>query len=145
MLRGGGALANVLLCLVCLPPVMPTPVPQRTCSRDSITQVDSLIQQAPDWWLDTKLYTPTKEDYQNCPRSTMNCFAAEVEVLLEEWTLRLKYRRLSGALKKLGGSRNQTESPCLRCERLQEENAETFLQGLRETLEYVNSINSKHC
>lgn len=138
-------LASVLLCLVCLPTLTPRPAPKRICSKDTIRQVDSLIGDAPDWWLDTKLYTPTKDDYKNCPRSTMNCFAAEMEVLLEEWTLHRTYFRLSGALRKLGRSLNQTDSQCLQCERLQEENAETFLQGLREALEHVNSVNSDHC
>lgn len=145
MLRRGPGLANVLLYLVCLPTLTPKPLPRQTCSRDSIRQVDSLIQQAPDWWLDTKLYTPTKDDFKNCPSSTMNCFAAEIEVLLEEWTLLYTYRKLSTALKRIGKSRNQTESQCLQCERLQEENAETFLQGLRDTLELVNSANSGNC
>ncbi|KAF0030947.1 hypothetical protein F2P81_017678 [Scophthalmus maximus] len=89
--------------------------------------------------LKSRLYTPTMADFQqNCPSSTLKCFAAEVKVLDDEW----KTRRLnvSHMLEVLAASFNQAESGCRQCECFDEETAEEFLKVLLSTLQNANSL-----
>ncbi|XP_070761987.1 interleukin 15, like isoform X2 [Enoplosus armatus] len=144
MLRGRLALVTVCLCLVCLRLVcllaLPAQPATRLCTQDLIKKVNRLIRRAPSLkWLDCRLYTPTVDDYQNCPSSTLKCFADELKVLVEEWET-AQGVRLNTELEKLALLLfNQTESECRQCELLQEENAERFLRGLHSTLEMMNS------
>ncbi|KAG8001686.1 hypothetical protein GBF38_002672 [Nibea albiflora] len=106
MLTGWLALASVHLCLVCqLPAVLPGP---NLCSHDLHTNVQTLISSSDVTLLDSKLYTPTIDDYKKCPRSTMKCFAEEMKVLIVEWeTIPYKGINLSHRLNKLVKKLNQ--------------------------------------
>ncbi|XP_059187883.1 interleukin 15, like isoform X4 [Centropristis striata] len=140
LLRGRIAVASAYLCFVCLLAVVSQPV-SRPCSKDIIKRVKSLIEKEPQLrWLDCRLYTPTVEDFrQNCPRSTLKCFADELQVLIEEWDLhRLKKLKLNTRVENLALTLNQTDPECLQCELLKEENAKKFLQSLQETIEMAN-------
>ncbi|XP_042269124.1 interleukin 15, like isoform X3 [Thunnus maccoyii] len=140
MLRGRPTLASVLLCCICLPVLTQGNKP-KLCSLDSITRVNKLINDK-DLLLDCMLYTPTTGDYkQNCPRSTLDCFADEVNVLFEE-SNNNKVARLRGMLKTLAGHIDQSESECLQCESHKEEKVEKFLSDL---LEILKQNNSEHC
>ncbi|XP_067451668.1 interleukin 15, like isoform X3 [Thunnus thynnus] len=141
MLRGRPTLASVLLCCICLPVLTQGNKP-KPCSRDSIRHVNKLINDK-DLLLDCMLYTPTTGDYkQNCPRSTLNCFADEVNVLIEESNKNIAAQRLYGMLKALAGRIDQSESECLQCESHKEEKVEKFLSDL---LEILKQNNSEHC
>ncbi|XP_059187880.1 interleukin 15, like isoform X2 [Centropristis striata] len=155
LLRGRIAVASAYLCFVCLLAVVSQPV-SRPCSKDIIKRVKSLIEKEPQLrelnctlytptaedfrrWLDCRLYTPTVEDFRNCPRSTLKCFADELQVLIEEWDLhRLKKLKLNTRVENLALTLNQTDPECLQCELLKEENAKKFLQSLQETIEMAN-------
>ncbi|XP_059187887.1 interleukin 15, like isoform X8 [Centropristis striata] len=123
LLRGRIAVASAYLCFVCLLAVVSQPV-SRPCSKDIIKRVKSLIE---------------KEPQLNCPRSTLKCFADELQVLIEEWDLhRLKKLKLNTRVENLALTLNQTDPECLQCELLKEENAKKFLQSLQETIEMAN-------
>ncbi|XP_038549922.1 interleukin 15, like isoform X9 [Micropterus salmoides] len=94
--------------------------------------------------VDCRLYTPTIDDYQNCPSSTLKCFADEIKVLIEEWSTvgKIPCFTLNISLTTLASKFNQTESECRQCELFREEEAENFLKGLQLTLEMMNS---QHC
>ncbi|CAJ1066263.1 interleukin 15%2C like [Xyrichtys novacula] len=106
-------------------------------------KVRYFINNAPMELLDCRLYTPTINDYQNCPQTTMKCFADEVKVLIEEWeTVKDAHViRLDKMLKQLATKLPQTASECRQCELLQEEKAEKFLEYLERTLQ-MGSIKS---
>ncbi|XP_045930887.1 interleukin 15, like isoform X2 [Micropterus dolomieu] len=144
MLRGRPAFASVYLCLVCLLSLLPPQLAAKPCTRDILRQVKVLVKLAPSLSVDCRLYTPTIDDYQNCPSSTLKCFADEIKVLIEEWrTVRILPRfTLNISLTTLASKFNQTESECRQCELFREEEAENFLKGLQLTLEMMNS---QHC
>lgn len=142
MLRGRLALVSVYLCLVCLPGLTPQ---LRFCPQDIIKHVKYFSGKASAlMWLDCRLYTPTTEDFQNCPISALTCFAGEIKVLIEEWvTVNVSGIRrsiLNKNVEKLAKKLNETikESECLQCEHLKEKEAQTFLKHLQETLEMIN-------
>ncbi|XP_044211298.1 interleukin 15, like isoform X2 [Thunnus albacares] len=141
MLRGRPTLASVLLCCICLP-VLTQGNKLKLCSLDSIARVESLIKDKDLKLLDCMLYTPTTGDYKNCPRSTLNCFADEVNVLIEESNKNIAAKTLFRMLKSLAGRIDQSESECLQCESHKEEKVEKFLSDL---LEILKQNNSEHC
>ncbi|KAK9520406.1 hypothetical protein VZT92_020294 [Zoarces viviparus] len=139
MLRGRSALARVCLCLVCL--LGPAAELQ---SRDLLKQVQTLIGIAPQLndsgcWL----YTPTAQDYEKCPSSSLTCFSEEVQVLIDEWAnagvIKKGRFRLKRGLRLLAVKLKKTESECSRCELFPEEEAKTFLSKLKETIQKMNS------
>uniref|UniRef100_A0AAQ4NXF8 Uncharacterized protein n=1 Tax=Gasterosteus aculeatus aculeatus TaxID=481459 RepID=A0AAQ4NXF8_GASAC len=87
MLGGRSALASVFLCFVCL--LGPTPPAAGICTTDLPKQVKSMIKIAPRLnHLGSRLYTQTATDFQqNCIVSTLKCFSAEMDVLINEWKL----------------------------------------------------------
>ncbi|XP_050921557.1 interleukin 15, like isoform X3 [Lates calcarifer] len=148
MLTGRPALATVLLCLVCLLALKPQPAAAAAaairCTRDIIKWVGELIKKTSDLWLDCRLYTPTIQDYQqNCPSSTLKCFADEVKVLVKEWetvgVVGFRNLKLNIKLEILASRFNQTESECRQCELLKVQNATVFLEDLRSTLQIINT------
>lgn len=129
---------RVFLSFVCM-----ITVSSRFCSRDLIAGVKHLQQEAPNKKsLYCSLYTPTIQDYENCPRTTLKCFASEMDVLIDEWEVKPTGQHLRKKLVKLAMRFSQVESGCPQCEVLKEENATTFLERLRSTLE---TINSQYC
>nr|XP_046246073.1 interleukin 15, like isoform X2 [Scatophagus argus] len=138
MLRGRLTLASVCLYLVCPLGLRLQPA-AKLYTEDVIRRVESLIV-SDLTELDCRLYTPTIEDYQKCPSSTMKCFADEVKVLIEEWeNFPAGGLRLNIKLKKLAKLLNKTEaSECLQCELSKEEKAEKFLKDLALTLRTMN-------
>lgn len=141
MLRGRPTLASVLLCCICLP-VLTQGNKLKPCSRDSIARVENLINDKDLKLLDCMLYTPTTGDYKNCPHSTLNCFADEVKVLIEESNDNIAAKTLHIMLKRLARRIDQSESECLQCESHKEEKVEKFLSDL---LEILKQNNSEHC
>ncbi|XP_038549919.1 interleukin 15, like isoform X7 [Micropterus salmoides] len=144
MLRGRPAFASVYLCFVCLLSLLPSQLAAKPCTRDILKQVKFLVKLAPSLSVDCRLYTPTIDDYQNCPSSTLKCFADEIKVLIEEWSTvgKIPCFTLNISLTTLASKFNQTESECRQCELFREEEAENFLKGLQLTLEMMNS---QHC
>ncbi|XP_038549918.1 interleukin 15, like isoform X6 [Micropterus salmoides] len=145
MLRGRPAFASVYLCFVCLLSLLPSQLAAKPCTRDILKQVKFLVKLAPSLKsVDCRLYTPTIDDYQNCPSSTLKCFADEIKVLIEEWSTvgKIPCFTLNISLTTLASKFNQTESECRQCELFREEEAENFLKGLQLTLEMMNS---QHC
>ncbi|KAG7479991.1 interleukin-15 isoform X1 [Solea senegalensis] len=142
MWRGRLALMIVILCFVCLLALKPQPA-NTLCTQDTIRQVQHLITKTPDLvQLGCKLYTPTPQDYQNCPSSTFRCFADEIKVLNKEWewiTVKNRGIKLNMKLKRLAESFNQKETGCRQCELLREQTAETFLSNLSTVLMMMNS------
>ncbi|XP_072249015.1 interleukin 15, like [Leuresthes tenuis] len=143
MLRGGSALVSVVVFSVCL---LAVPL-QKPCSQDIILRVKLLRDKAAaERLMDCRLYTPTIQDYENCPVSTLKCYAAEIQVLTEELELsglkRFLTRKVNVQLKKLASLINQKESECRQCELFTENNVTTFLADLLSTL---NMVNSQYC
>ncbi|KAF7652923.1 hypothetical protein LDENG_00090490 [Lucifuga dentata] len=148
MLRGSLAAVSVFLCLL-YPSILASQWSNqlKPCSANGLGQVRFLLSKVQDLeWLDCRLYTPTMEDYQqNCPSSTLSCFAAETNVLIAEWTTAtlLKKRTLVSILGHLASRFNQTEgSECHQCEFHKEEEAKMFLNTLSSVLERMNF---EHC
>uniref|UniRef100_A0A3B5AK64 Interleukin n=1 Tax=Stegastes partitus TaxID=144197 RepID=A0A3B5AK64_9TELE len=138
MLRGIPALLSVLLWFVCQPAVTPQHVDIR-CSRDIFKRVSELLIKAPSQ-ISLRLYTPTSRDFEICPGAALRCFAEELNVLAEEWELNWTRRnKLSSRILKQASLFNQAESECRQCELLKEENAETFLRNLTNTLQNMNA------
>lgn len=88
---------------------------------------------------DIMLYTPTTENYTNCPAATLQCFAAETNVLIQEWEISNVRFSLSLALYRTAQKLGQTDSDCLYCELLQEEDAQTFLERLLNVVQLMNT------
>ncbi|XP_063349657.1 interleukin 15, like isoform X1 [Pelmatolapia mariae] len=119
-------------------------ITQKPCSRDLYVQIESLKEKVSNiskkLQLNCSLYTPTMEDYEQiCPRTMMQCFASEMIVLVNEWELEPKWKKLNILLNRLASRINQTASKCRRCEVMKEENATTFLENLLWTVEKTNS------
>ncbi|XP_046719645.1 interleukin 15, like isoform X1 [Silurus meridionalis] len=96
---------------------------------------------------DSKLYTPTLSNYwmlqgvvfslqQNCSRSTLNCFAEEMIVLVQETETNTE---LPIRLKKLIRHLNDKMTSCPQCEVYKEEKAATFLSTLLTILQSMCS------
>ncbi|KAM9853096.1 interleukin 15, like isoform 2-T2 [Aulostomus maculatus] len=143
LLRGTPNLATASLCFICLLglKLQSTATP---CSIDVPGQVEYLIGKASETELDCRLYTPTISDYeQNCPNTTLTCFAEELKMLIKEWRSVSTFPKppLVSGLKSLSSQFNKTESRCRCCECHKEENATAFLKRLLSTLEVMNSQN----
>uniref|UniRef100_UPI0037E94A8C interleukin 15, like isoform X2 n=1 Tax=Semicossyphus pulcher TaxID=241346 RepID=UPI0037E94A8C len=141
MLTGRRDLATVYLCFFCLLSLTQQPAAQ-ICTRGILKRVKYFQSQAPLTLLDCQLYTPSLDDYENCPRTSIQCFADEVKVLIEEWKTVKDARvfNLNVKLEQLASEINQTNSEeCLQCELLQEKKAEDFLEALEKTLTMMNA------
>nr|XP_057935643.1 interleukin 15, like isoform X2 [Doryrhamphus excisus] len=114
-----------------------------TVSRDVIKQVEILMEKdSLTMCAGCKLYTPNLGDYKRCPITTLNCFSAEVKVLLMEWEVRPK-PPLERGLKFLAAELPpQTESESCQCELHKEEDAKDFLSQLNKMLQAINSDDS---
>ncbi|CAB1442822.1 unnamed protein product [Pleuronectes platessa] len=122
MLRGRPALG--ILCFVSFLSLK-TQAAHRRCTKDIIIRVQTLINKAPDVRLtDIRLYTPTIEDFQKCPSSTLKCYAEEIKVLCVELKT-VKNFKLNVKLEKLATFFNQTEAACRQCEIFTKQNAAT--------------------
>ncbi|XP_054459451.1 interleukin-15-like isoform X2 [Anoplopoma fimbria] len=147
MLRGRLSPASLYLCLVCLLglPTQPAAKPCRT--EDLLTRLNKTIINTTLQDLTSRLYTPTREDFQKCPRSTLRCLSAEIHVLFEEWkTITVQAPgelRMKSMLEKLQLYFSEKEPMCRKCELLQEKNAEEFLKQLHEIIQMANMICSK--
>lgn len=85
--------------------------------------------------LDCRLYTPTIGDcQQGCLIPIINCFAAELKVLIQE----LDIEPQNIQLEKLTQYLNKTELPCKPCELFEEQDAIQFLKHLKKSLEQIN-------
>ncbi|XP_069017128.1 interleukin 15, like isoform X3 [Embiotoca jacksoni] len=144
MLRERTALVSVFLCFVCVlaRPPQTTARTKRCQTQDIIQRVQILMNAAPTQSLDGRQYTPTVLNYeQNCPKTTLNCFADELKVLIDEWGVHVcsDCSKLDLKVKKLANT-NKPESPaCGPCEVMPEEDAVKFLQDLITTLQLMNS------
>ncbi|XP_053277979.1 interleukin 15, like [Pleuronectes platessa] len=135
MLRGRPALG--ILCFVSFLSLK-TQAAHRRCTKDIIIRVQTLINKAPDVRLtDIRLYTPTIEDFQKCPSSTLKCYAEEIKVLCVELKT-VKNFKLNVKLEKLATFFNQTEAACRQCEIFTKQNAATFLDHLQSALQMMN-------
>lgn len=84
MLRGRLALASVYLCFVCLLGLT-LQMPAKPCANDIFAKLEALVGEVHNLeGLNCTLYTPTTEDFKNCPKSILKCLADEVKVLTEE-------------------------------------------------------------
>ncbi|XP_071387925.1 interleukin 15, like [Centroberyx affinis] len=141
MLRGRPALMSVFLWFVYLP-VQTSGAP--ACSREAVHIVSNLTQKAKETeWLTSRLYTPTMDDYNKCPISTLKCFAQEVKVLKVEWpsngpttTTTTNLLQLARHLGNLGRQINQTCNQM--CELHEEKAAGEFLETLKVILQSMN-------
>lgn len=141
MLRGRAALASVFLCSVCVL-ALRQPARRSRCSTDLIRRVEVLQQNVTHQeWLDCSLYTPSIADVQNCPRSALTCFAAEVNVLTKELVdSGMKYiskLQISSGLERLAKQSYKTGSACPPCESFMEKNVTMFLKDLLLTLKML--------
>ncbi|XP_034459565.1 interleukin 15, like [Hippoglossus hippoglossus] len=139
MLRGRPALG--ILCFVSFL-ALKTQAAQRSCTKDIVKRVQTLIDQAPDVvLLDVRLYTPTTEDFEKCRSSNLKCFADEIKVLCEEWKtvgVLIEKFKLDAKLEKLATFFNQTEAACRQCELFKKQNATMFLSDLKSALQMMN-------
>lgn len=142
MLRGRIALASVYLCFVCLLGLTPQ-LAAKLCIDDIFVKLETLIGKVHNLeGLNCTLYTPTTDDYLNCPKSTLKCFANEVKVLTEELEAvnvhgMYNFPLIKG-LQKLAVRIKKKESDCRRCEVLIEKEAKLFLDDLKTILQMTN-------
>ncbi|XP_058601023.1 interleukin 15, like isoform X3 [Onychostoma macrolepis] len=116
---------------------------QSGCSKESVEMVKRIARELSQVKNDSMLYTPTLDDYeQNCSKSTLMCFALEVNVLFVEIQNVAKYRShpLPRVLKTL--TDKDKMKPCPDCEFYQEKRTETFLQTLQDVLQRMNAEKS---
>ncbi|XP_062241741.1 interleukin 15, like isoform X2 [Platichthys flesus] len=135
---GGPALG--ILCFVSFLSLK-TQAAHRRCTKDIVTRVQTLINQAPDVLWDIRLYTPTPEDSQKCPSSTLKCYAEEIKVLcveLKSVGVQTEKLQLNAKLEKLAMFFNQTEVACRQCEIFTKQNATMFLGNLMSALQMMN-------
>lgn len=138
MLRARAALVSVFLCVV-VQSACSARVVDRRCLRDLPRRIQQISNSTPvQRWNDITLYTPTTENYTNCPSATLQCFAAEMKVLIRESEITNTRLHLSGALNKTSIRFKQLDADCLDCELLQEENGKAFLDRLLEVVQLMN-------
>lgn len=132
------------VCLLCLTALMPLTVTPQRCSQDGYNYIQKIRNKPPDWASDTRLYTPTLQDFQKCPSATLTCLKAEVDVLCDEWSVEKKIvKSLTRILATQAQSLqkvSQAESGCSNCENFQEQNATVFLDFLSNTVQNINSM-----
>uniref|UniRef100_A0A673IIM5 Interleukin-21 n=1 Tax=Sinocyclocheilus rhinocerous TaxID=307959 RepID=A0A673IIM5_9TELE len=114
------------------------------CSKESVKMVKRITTELSKVKNDSMLYTPTLADYENCSRSTLTCFAMEVNVLFVEIQSVAKFqsRHLPKILKLLTYKLQDKMKPCPDCELYREETAETFLETLQNVLQRMNAEKS---
>ncbi|XP_050985033.1 interleukin 15, like isoform X2 [Labeo rohita] len=114
---------------------------QSVCSPESVSLVQWIAKELDKVNCDTMLYTPTLEDHKNCSRSTLMCFALEVNVLTVEIQIANKSQsvKLLRILDKLKHKLQDNMDPCPVCELYREESAETFLGSLLNVLHWMNT------
>lgn len=90
-----------------------------------------------------KLFSPEMFD-ENCSKSTLMCFALEVNVLFVEIQSVAKHRsrHLTRILKALTDKLQDKMKPCPDCEFYREKRAETFLETLQNVLQRMNAEKS---
>uniref|UniRef100_A0A672S6G5 Interleukin-21 n=1 Tax=Sinocyclocheilus grahami TaxID=75366 RepID=A0A672S6G5_SINGR len=118
---------------------------QSICSKESVKMVKRITTELSKVKNDSMLYTPTLSDYeQNCSRSTLTCFAMEVNVLFVEIqsVAKFQFRHLPKILKLLTYKLQDKMKPCPGCELYREERAETFLATLQNVLHRMNAEKS---
>ncbi|XP_060903248.1 interleukin 15, like isoform X1 [Labrus mixtus] len=138
MLTGRRGVACMYLCFFCLL-ALTHQAPIKT-GWDILKRVQRFITKVPSELSICSLYTPDIYDYQKCPKTTMECFAKEVKVLIEEWKTvgAPGVPKLDEKLEDLASELDQTNSDCSQCELLNEKNATEFLKILEETLQMMN-------
>lgn len=116
---------------------------QSVCSRESVEMVKQISAKLNNVENDYMMYTPTGANYKNCSKSTITCFAFEVNVLhveiqIESVTLMFQQlqRNLKGVTKRV---QDEKETKCPACELYKEESAKTFLYTLQHFLEQMNA------
>lgn len=124
-----------LLYLVVMPTVFANSLPP--CSHELPELVEGMLKytNAMQSSIDGGLYTPNKADYENCPKSTLSCFAEEVRVLMYHIpALResLLNRRLTSI------NTREDHGYCPQCEFNNMESTETFLHTLKYILQKIN-------
>ncbi|KAL0972823.1 hypothetical protein UPYG_G00195190 [Umbra pygmaea] len=96
--------------------------------------------------LDSRLYTPTASDYQNCSRSTLECFSKEVDVLFSESNdpVDKSYSRLSLKLKQLAFKVQNKDKTCPHCEVYEEQPPKVFISTLTKIVQELNNSKSQN-
>ncbi|TNN01405.1 interleukin 15, like isoform X1 [Takifugu flavidus] len=133
-----------MLCVIFLLTVALQLAAKKACSYDIIISVQTLINSTSSLTgLDSRLYTPTIDDYIKCPKSTLMCFAEEVKVLQRE--SESKAFSLIRMLRNVAGSpfqpQPQPQPDCLQCEVHAERATEQFLGDLLTVLQRMNADN----
>ncbi|XP_051934143.1 interleukin 15, like isoform X2 [Hippocampus zosterae] len=137
MLRGRPA-ALVVVCVLAMACLLGDGA-ARARSSDLVRVLEILIDDAASC-ADSRLYTPTYVDYKTCPKDTLECFSAEVRVLVTECERTEDddgLEKLERGLKYYLESehhRNQSQSTCGPCELHPEENVGRFLRELQQTV-----------
>lgn len=113
------------------------------CSKESVEMVKMITKELSQN-NDCRLYTPNLTDYENCSKSTLMCFALEVEVLIVEIqsVADSQFWRLPRILKTLTHKLQDKLKTCPDCEFYQEEGAKTFLEKLLNVLQWRNAEKS---
>lgn len=112
------------------------------CSLESVAVVEkSAIDLRNTETDDCMLYTPTLADFENCSKSTLICFALEVEVLKVEIQSVTRLHQLGRILYSLTRTIQDKRNSCPVCELYREESAETFLETLQNVLQRMNAEN----
>ncbi|XP_047676956.1 interleukin 15, like isoform X2 [Tachysurus fulvidraco] len=105
------------------------------CSKETLRLVDAFRHMLPKMeFNDFRLYTPTLQNYKNCSRSTMECFAKEMIVLVSETD---EASKLPIRLQKLQQNLSNKIPPCPKCEVYNETQAEIFLNTLITILQFI--------
>ncbi|KAK7156333.1 hypothetical protein R3I94_006421 [Phoxinus phoxinus] len=116
------------------------------CSRESVEMVEKIAGELRKVENDCMLYTPTLAvaDYENCSKSTLMCFALELDVLFVEIQSVAKLpQKLLRLLNSLKHKLQDKMKSCPDCEIYQERRAETFLEELQNFLQIMNA--GKRC
>ncbi|XP_077064731.1 interleukin 15, like isoform X4 [Siphateles boraxobius] len=116
------------------------------CSRESVEMVEKIAVELNKVENDYMLYTPTLAvaDYENCSRSTLTCFALELNVLFVEiQSVDKLSQKLLRLLNNLKYKFQDKMKSCPDCELYQEQKAETFLEELQNFLQMMNA--GKRC
>ncbi|XP_056119296.1 interleukin 15, like isoform X2 [Rhinichthys klamathensis goyatoka] len=112
------------------------------CSRESVEMVEKIAVELSKVDNDCMLYTPTVAvaDYENCSRSTLACYALELNVLFVEIQSVAKLsQKLLRLLNKLKYKLQDKMKSCPECELYQEQRAGTFLEELQNFLQMMNA------
>ncbi|XP_051717950.1 interleukin 15, like isoform X2 [Ctenopharyngodon idella] len=113
---------------------------QSMCSRESVEMVQRIADELRKVDNDCLLYTPTVEDYENCSRSTIKCFALELKVLFVEiQSVARLSEQLLRILKKLKYKLQDKMKSCPDCELYPGEKAKTFVETLQNILQRINA------